>query len=83
MTGTSIHSSSVGEAQDHYVHFRVRYHWLRKELNINQAKQWKTGGTTKARLEDDMVPLAWLTAEAEHWMVYWRSVLHAQGVQAI
>ena len=73
----------VAEAQQYYVEWSTRHHWLRKALNINQGKQWKTGGTERAQLEDEMVPLAWLTAEAEHWMVYWRTVLHAQGVQAI
>lgn len=72
---------SVLKAQTAYVHWTTAHHWLRKKLLANRSNQWKNGGTTLAQLQDDEPTLAWLTAESEHWMVYWRTVLEAHGIR--
>lgn len=75
---------SVVEAQHRYVHFQVREHWLRQQLHRVRAALWKcTNAVEKEALQAEEATVEWLRAEAEHGMVYHRSVLHARGVQAI
>jgi hypothetical protein len=74
----------VVKAQQEYVRFRVQEHWLRQQLHKVRAALWKsTNAAEREELQVQETVVEWLRAEAEHGMIYHRSVLHAQGVQAI
>lgn len=66
---------NFNEAQAKFVHATTTLHWHRKALLKNRSAQWRAGGNSLALLKEEEPTLAWLTAEAEHWMVHWRTVL--------
>jgi hypothetical protein len=83
-TRTTPYLPPITQAQHHYVEFTTREHWLRQQLHKVRAQLWKsTNAAEQERLQAEEATVEWLRAEAEHRLVYWRSVLHAQGVQAI
>lgn len=81
---------SVEVAQRAFVNWATRHHWLRKQLTAKRAEGWRRQSPHSQMIFNrDVVDeyaleldyLSWLTAEAEHGMVYYRNVLHALGEQ--
>jgi hypothetical protein len=86
MTSTVPYLPNVIVAQQAYVHWQTREHWLRKDLQGVRAAIWRIELPEDPKGDEltlKEMQLSWCRAEAEHKMVYYRSVLHAQGVQAI